>query len=605
MFERARRLWNGGDVKILGASGSGSMLNLEPPAPMKPPGSVTGWYTPDVKDRYFLQPTRDVTPEEMAMWIRLADTGETRFLHAFYEEIHSKDTHIRSEIGKQISLVKSARRDVLPTPKTLRKRSSKGAAEYATAHECVDYIESQVYAPRVRLARALAHLCKGRFFGIAALAVETIPGAGPKGRELLTGLIPVAHQRLRLIRGTQDYEVRVGDDEWIPLQFLQDVGAAIVIKFEEEVTSPARRGIFRAIVPHYIIRNTVPLSWGRFVELFGMPIRTAEVPADDLNLKAETEFAFREQGSAAFFTLPAGVKMQMMEAAKGTSPHEGLVLYSSKEISKVVNFSTQTTDIQKGAGSQSSSIVMFDVMVICAQDLSNEVAGVMMEQLFEGLIRRNISEEAAKDHTPELRLWVRGGENLKEFMDALKSGRDAGLKIGADWAYDQGGIQPPDEDDELLGDGQPAPQPGIFGQPPGAPGAAILPFAPPGARSPRPMPPGAGQPNDAQARQVAERIVLAYTGKLPLNPANELLATLESKAAEEAFRAGEELLAPYADLLKRAVDEKWPMPQLLSRVLHRFYGKPGATSAQLRDVIAATIADAALHGIEEARSART
>lgn len=252
---------------------------------------------------------------------------------------------------------------------------------------------------------------------------------------------------------------------------------------------------------------------------------------------------------------------------------------------------------------------MFDVMVICAQDLASEISGAFMEQLFEGMIRRNFSEQAAADHTPEFRLWVQGGENFERFMLALKEGRDAGMKFSADWAYDHAGVQPPEDGDELLGDGLPTPQALPFGaQLPGAPGAPrpgqVLPFPSP---SPKAQAGDTAPPtkDTGRAKALAERVILAYEGRLPQNPANELLATLESKAAEEAYHAGEQLLGPYADLLKRAVDEKWPMPQLLSRVLHRFYGRPGATAADLRDLLAATIADATLNGIEEARTARS
>lgn len=600
MFERVRQLL--GKNTAAEPKPTGSILNLGNPV-----ATVGAWYVPDVKDRYFLQSGLDISPEQIQLWVRLAESGETRFLHAFYEEAYARESHIRSEINKQIALVCGARRDVLPTPMSLRKKTLRDSADAKIAQDAVAYVESQIYHPRVRLNRALGHLTKARHFGVAVCSVESQPGEGPDGKELLTALRPVPPQRIRVNVTTSEYEVNVGNDTWVRLDDLVAMGFAIALKFDEEMPSPARRGLMRAMIPHFIVRTTTPLSWGRYVELFGMPIRTAEVPQDDVQLRDQTEQAMENQGAAGFFTLPVGVKMQLLEAAKGDAPHERFLEASAKEISKLVHGSTQHADIQKGAGSKQSADSHVDVMYLTAQEVANEVAGVVMQQLFEGLVRRNFSDDVAKEHTPEFRLLVAGVKDLKEFADGVGGLKTAGLKIGTDWVYDQAQIPIPDEDDEVLGDGVPQALPGLPGQVlpfPGAPGAPGVSGAPPRPRPPSPKPgPGDGT---GDARALAERVValLGAGNRLPANPANEVLSDLEAQAAEAAWDAGRELLVPYADLLKRAAEESWPMPQLLSRILHRYYGRPGANRAHLTDLLAATIAEASLRGIEEVRKSR-
>ena len=101
------------------------------------------------------------------------------------------------------------------------------------------------------------------------------------------------------------------------------------------------------------------------------------------------------------------------------------------------------------------------------------------------------------------------------------------------------------------------------------------------------------------------RVILeaARTGRLPNNPANAVLSELEKAAAEDAWKAGRELLKPYAALIDEAARGKWPLVQLLSRVMHLHYTRQ-ASPAELRDSLAAVIAEAELRGISEVRSSR-
>lgn len=590
MFERAIE-------KARTAFGGGSLvrLNLEAPAPAPRPApaptkaevvsegqGIARWYIPDVNDRWLYRSGLPADPVLILRYIQLAEqSGETCWLFALYEEMYARDAHIRSEVGKASSYVLAARRDILPMPATYRKPSQAATVEGVLAHEITTFIENQVYAPGVDFEGAIAWLCSADLFGIAVLEVET---EWVNGQERLLALRRVPPQRLRLA-GTS-WEVRGTGDEWIPLAYLQAIGAAIVLEYESNLVSPARRGLYRSILPLWLMRTEGPGWWGRAVEIFGMPMRVATTKGGDSAAKQDLGITFEDQGSGAFFSLPEGTDVKLLDSAKGDLPHERFLEWAAKEISKAIHHSTQHSDIQKDAGSVASSQTHLEVMLVAAQERANRVGLAMTEQLFGGLVARNFGYDVARTYTPELRFRMRGGQTATDALawaQALDLMQKAGMQLSPSWAYDLFSAPVPDPDEEPLEPVAPAPP------------TNVLPFPMPG-QDPNAPP---TEKQVAAARQVLEASRSAST-----RSAHAALSDVEKKAADEAWKAGRDLLAPYVELLDRAGAEGWPLPQLMARVLHTFYGQPGAGAATLRDTLAAVIADAELRGIGEIRKSR-
>jgi phage gp29-like protein len=592
-IERARSAYGGGELV---------RLELQQPVPASTPAKpaaiqpsevttagplATGFYIPDVQDRWLYRSGTPAEPNQILHFLKLAEWGETRFLFALYEEMYARDGHIRAEIGKACAYVLAAKRDILPMPANARKASVAATAEGILSHRCSDYIESQIYAPGVDFEDAVAWLCSADNFGIAVLEVVVEAGAGPDGMERLRALRRVPPQRLRVILGGTRWEVRTQDQEWVPLDYLMSIGAAIVLEYEPNLVSPARRGLFRTILPLWLLRTQGPLWWGRAVEIFGMPMRVATTTTGS-EPKQDAAIQFDEQGSGAFMSLPPGSDVKLLAAQQGEMPHERFLEWAAKEISKVIHHSTQHSDIQRDAGSVASAQSHLEVMLVAAQDRANRVATAVTEQLFAGLIARNFGEDVARVHTPELRFRMKGGQSAAEMLQgaqAIEILQKAGLDIPSSWAYDTFTIPVPDEDEDILEAAAPAPS-NLFPFPAG--GAGQDPNADPNAEP---------QPKQLRASRRGVRIQ-AKQGK-------ELIADLEKKASADAWKAGRGLLAPYVMLLDQAASEGWPLPQLLSRILHRFYAQPEAGSATLRDTLAAVIAEAELRGIGEVRQNRS
>jgi len=549
-----------------------------PPAVEAGSPGVVRWYVPDTKDRWLYRTGTATDPEQIKQYLSLAEQGEPRYLFAIAEEMYSRDAHIRSEFRKKGAWILGARRDVLPMPSTYRRgRPGTKAPEAALAQDAAAYVESQIFAPGVDFDGALSWLAFGELFGIAVLAVEVEPGMGPDGRERLVALRRVEPQRLRY---RNEWEVRGEGETWYPLSLLKSIGAAVVIEFETGLVSIARRGLLRSILPLYLMRTEGPLWWGQAVQIFGMPIRTATAKGTDA--KQDLALEFQEQGAAAFFSLPEGTEVKLLDALKGDLPHEAFLDWAAREISKAVHHSTQHADIQKGAGSTSSAESQVEVAQVAAQELGSQVATCITEQLFGGMISRNLGYEVSRTFTPEYRIRVRGNKTVDDMLKGAQTVEileNVGLDMGPSWLRDFMGIPMPEDGEQPLVSRRPT---------------NLLPF------------PGEGNASPDQQQLAAARRILeaARTVRLPDNPANAVLSSLEKKAAEDAWKAGRELLKPYVALMDQAASEKWPLVQLLARVMHSFYRRE-ASPTELRDTLAAIIAEAELRGIQEVRKTRS
>lgn len=588
-LEKAGAVLRGEPLVRLELAQQTAIVRTKPAEVVQPvaPATGSGWLVPDAKDRWLFRSGQiGVDPEQVLSFIRLAEMGEVRFLFAMYEEMFARDAHIRAEVGKRSSYVLSARRDILPMPAVYRKPGYKDAPEAATAQECARIVEEQVYAPGVDFEGALSWLLSADLFGIAVLEVVTAAD-GPNGEERLVALKRVAPQRLRVVQNGTAWEVRGEGDKWYPLALLQQLGAAIVLEYEPQLVSPARRGLFRTILPLWLMRLEGPIWWGRAVELFGMPFRVATSTGGGTAPKEDIALEFEDQGAAAAFALPPGTDIKLLEAIRGELPHERFLEWAAKEISKAIHHSTQHADIQKGSGSVASAESQVEVMIVAAQEAANRAACAMTEQLFAGLIARRLGPEIARLFTPELRIRLRGAKSADDMLkgaQAIDLMLKNGLPLGISFGYDFMDAPAPDEAETLMEPQAPAPPPNV------------LPF------------PNGGTPADAEdpAEEGKDTVEASRGGRRPraAKAATRELDDLERQAARDAFDGGRELLRPYVSLIDEATKEGWPLPQLLSRILHRFYAQPGATSAELRDTLAAAIVEAGARGIDEVRRSR-
>lgn len=563
------------------------------PAMTPPTSAVVGEIS--ATDRWLAPVGVKFTADEVRQKLRAAHDGDLRPLLAFYSEMRATDPHLDAELRKAESFLMQSSLEVLPFP------SEAEGADETIATKVASYVREQTMDPDVRIDRAIEVLTGGLWSGVAGVQLVVEPGAGPDGMEKVRALVPVPQERFAYVPRTVDLAVQTGANP----QDLTPIGALgaslVVLVADEHVLSPARRGILRrCLIPWLIKRNGVDW-WARFVELFGIPLRKGKFRPGDLEAQALLESILERAGTAPWMAIPDSADVEFLNGlstAGSDETHEKLVDYCERSMSKVILGATQTTDVRPGAGSKQSADSQFAVVETFCDAYGREVCEVLRRQFFRPLVARNFGEDVAEKFTPVPRLRVKSPENLLSFAEGLERLAAAGLKIPTGFVYESTGIPWPKEGEEVL----------EVSAPPPSPFAPALPGEPeekPGKASPEPQdaPEDEEDPNLEASASGGAGESFAARKRPPEASLAPALDALEAKAERFGRKAGEDLVAPFRDLIDAAVEENLDANTLAVRVLHRARSTAPAVHS-LADLLAAIELEAIAAGVKDARRER-
>lgn len=555
-------------------------------------------YAKSFIDRFIVATGKDFTPAELQGYITRAVAGDMRWLLAFYDEMRARDPHLEAELAKATRAISGARFDLLPYPATVRAHSQANTAEAAIAAEVTAYLQEQLFSPDVRLDRVVATLCTGFWKGVAGLEVHTAVNAA--GVESLVSITEIPAQRFRYFPGTTDLALQTtGDQSHLePVEKYMVDGRLVLFLPDGANPNPARMGLLRRIIAPWIGRNHGFKWWSLYVQLFGIPFRVGTYQTESDKTALVT--ALQNAGTAGWAALPEGNKLEfvkgMMSSGASASEHERFLDFCAREISKTINGSTQTTDVQKGAGSRATSGVHQDEKRELASARAAEIAAVIRSQIMRPLVSRRFGEDVAARFTSELRIRVDEEEDLLSFSQALKNFKDAGVNsIPVSYFHDRGGVPVPDPGEPTIG-GDAEPDDAMDE------GAEPVPDV-------ETTPGEAGRDEAEEAAVVAAaahilrfRAARRRTPAAAARSAARVTAELDRTAARVAPGSGEPLLARYVTLIEQTKRDGGDLLHLLNRVdlASRTFNDGQQATA---DVIAAVIAEATKQGFTMERRA--
>jgi phage gp29-like protein len=192
------------------------------------------------------------------------------------------------------------------------------------------------------------------------------------------------------------------------------------------------------------------LEWFlNFAQIFGMPIRWASY---DPNLDKPTIEVIKEMlqnmGSAAWAAFPAGVTLELKEAAKAGSdnPQVALMAAADKVCDILVLRQTLTTDAAD-RGTQALGTVHQDVLSDVKQGAANWCARMLNRQLIRALCRLNYGDVRECPYLLPNDKQVKDAKSLAE-RDKILS--DLGVEFPKEWFYERHDVPVPEEGDEVL-----------------------------------------------------------------------------------------------------------------------------------------------------------
>ncbi len=553
------------------------------------------WYEPDVSDRHLVHVGFTFDKALLRAFLLQAHQGETQRLSAFKHEMRAQDTHLDAEIRKAEAYLTQNPLEVMPYPQKLEK----GSRDAQTAADVATYVREQLLDPDVRIDDALRGLFWGELDGVSGIApLVRPPGRGVRKEKLLElGIIP--SERFRYLPGSTVLGVQPGEDqgEIVPIA---DFGDSLFVHMSEPgAVSPARWGILRRLLTPWIVKRYGIEGWARLAELFGIPFRKGKYPAGNEQARLRLETSMASAGSAGYAAYPDGTDIDFVNAITGSTKaiQEDLVGYCDRAESKAVLGSTQTSDVQVGAGSKASAGVHLQVVETFVTAYAEKMCASLRAGYVKQAVVRNFGFDVAERFTPLLAIRVKSYADLGAFFDALGKAKSAGFsEVPVAWVHTQTGIPVPDEGEPVLKAPAPPPQLLPGAAPPEDPEDAN---EPPERPNEPPDPEDAAEPPEPPGGATSARVRAAaarFAASLP----PDVLRRLEEAAARRARGAGDPIVAPYVHLIRQAKEEGLDLGHLAARVRILAQGA-GVAPAETTDHIAAVLAQAMLTGYAEGK----
>jgi phage gp29-like protein len=216
---------------------------------------------------------------------------------------------------------------------------------------------------------------------------------------------------------------------------------------------PAREGLARLLVWGALFRNWDMRDWLALGEYGWKPWRLGQyetgAPKGDVDALVR---ALEQIGSQGVAVYPKGTSINVewpkgiSGGSQGASTHAELFDTLGRELSKAVLGQTTTTEAGPN-GDRASTETRDQVRMDIREEDCVSVAAALRYHLFMPAIAANI---AGRMRVPVALFQTEEATDRRDFAQAVKLLRDAGLRIPAKWVRDELGMPEPSDEDELL-----------------------------------------------------------------------------------------------------------------------------------------------------------
>jgi len=385
-------------------------------------------------DRMRDYPATGLTPGKLAALLRLADQGYIRAQQELFDDIEERWGHLFAVLQTRKLAVAGLPLEVVP--------AVEGDAKAEEAARLVREALGRIRNLRQGLLDLLDGIGKG--FSV----VEPI-WTYEDGRWWVERL-EYRSQRMFTFHG--DGELRLltdrapVDGEEVPLDRL------IVHQYRARSGRPERTALLRVCFVPYLFATYGLKDWLTFCEVYGHPYIVARYePGTPEAEKAVLRQAARLLASDSSLTISKSAEIDIKNAIDKSATSElyrSLVRDMENTASKIVLGQTQTTQIDRDAGSQASAGVHDEVR----QDIKEGDALALGETLTDGLARPLCAYNLGPEHpVPSVRL--RADRRLDRLTEARVLEVLAGrlrLPVAKKHVYGTFGVPEPQPEDELL-----------------------------------------------------------------------------------------------------------------------------------------------------------
>jgi len=371
-------------------------------------------------------------PAGLAAILQGAIDGDARAYLHLAEEMEERDLHYRSVLNTRKNAIKGIEPIVTPF--------SKDAADLKIAEE----IEAIVTAKAFRRAVGDFMDALGKGYSVTEIVWDTtgskwVPTNYKWRQPYHFVLDKETEERLQLI--TAEAPV---DGE--PLAYGKFVTHLPALKSGV----PIRGGIAFVAAWGYLFKSFSAKDWIAFAEVFGMPIRLGKYGRDATNDEIGTLVrAIRNIGTDAGAVIPNNMMIEFesaVEGAGGDKLYEKICNYWDAQLSKVVLGQTMTTD---NGSSLSQAQVHDEIRIDIKEADASDLESTVQRDVVETYLLLNYGRESLA-RAPQVCFPVPRPVDMTNLVGAVEKLVPLGLKVSLKSMYEKIGLEPPDDDDDLL-----------------------------------------------------------------------------------------------------------------------------------------------------------
>ncbi len=369
-------------------------------------------------------PGSGLTPSRLMALLREADDGDLSAPMQLFEEMEEKDAHLAAVAGtRRLALTGLDWQVVSAAEMTdgVDHRVAGEAAEY-----CREVLTGLEDFDVTLQHLALAH---GRNIAIAEIVWEIVAG-GLRPVEI----VPVDFTRI--IFDELDRPRILTADE--PRNGIDLAANKFIVHCPHSVSGhPQRGGLLRVSAMLYLAKNMALKDWMIFAEIFGMPVRVARYePSATAEEKRELVHMLESLGTSAAGIFSRAVQLEILDTNRGRniSPHQELIEFINREISKAWLGQTLTTDTFGQRGTFAAGRVHERVRQdILADDLRKE-GRTIRRDLLGPLTRLRFGADAP---VPHFRRIARRDFDRKETVEVADAAVNRlGLRVPLSWMHE-------------------------------------------------------------------------------------------------------------------------------------------------------------------------
>lgn len=397
-----------------------------------------------------------VTPATVSNILRMADSGQPAMLVDLFNETRQKDGHIQGACGTRESAPGLCDLDFI-IPENPSRKEKKALA-----------VCRELYDDFRNWSLLIDHL-SGNSVHFGHGTAEILPWQITRSGYLLPRECKQLHARDFIFAqadGALRYATTSGDTVGVDL-LAENPGRIVQLQRRIVGDVPVREGLARILIWAGLFRNWSLRDWIALGEVGWKPWRIAKyepgslIPdggtSDDIDGLLRVLERLAQMGAAA---VPKSTDIDVAWPKNQTSGqgsvHKELFDTLGREISKALL--GQTTSIESGPnGTRSDTATRDRVRGDIREGDCRALASALRYQLFMPAVALNVGSDV-RCPVP----WFQTEENadIRSFSQAVKTLRDAGLRIGAKWVRDEIGMPEPREGEEMLeAPSKPEPEP--------------------------------------------------------------------------------------------------------------------------------------------------